>query len=117
MDECDGEWLNTVFELLASSRRRCLLYYLKDVEYATVDELVHEIAVDEEGMVPESVDDTNEIELSLVHNHLPRLDAHDVVAYENDTRCVVVDDGFDDVRETIERSIAIEDGSVAASES
>lgn len=87
-DPADGESgqrLDDAFTLLASAQRRYLLYYLSSMEGAetTLERAVE--AVEEYEPSAESADSLptrQRIRLSLVHDHLPRLVAADVLEYD-----------------------------------
>lgn len=77
--------LDAAFDLLSAARRRHLLYFLstRTDETATVEEAVEAVlafadASDEDGELPAR----QSVRLSLIHSHIPRLDANDVVEYD-----------------------------------
>lgn len=78
---------DTVFELLAEQRRRYLLESLAEHGYSlTLADLADEVASRERDAhiaeIPE--DDVLEVYLALYHQHVPKLAAADVVAYDQD---------------------------------
>lgn len=84
-DAHETNQLDTVFGLLRAARRRYLLYYLYDAEdeVISVEELVE--AVREYEGADTTADDLPQrqsIRTSVVHNHLPRLGAMNVLDYD-----------------------------------
>jgi len=78
---------DTVFEVLAEQRRRFLLESLAEHGYSlTLADLADEVASREyDAHITEiSEDDVLEVYLSLYHQHVPKLAAADVVAYDQD---------------------------------
>lgn len=83
MSQLDG-----AYDLLANSRRRYLLQFLRENgEEATIETLATELAAWERDESVEDVDDTarKRARIALVHKHLPKLADHDVVAYDQET--------------------------------
>lgn len=80
--------LTEIFSLLASAERQQVLIELWESGRTTVDELSRRIAAEDDER---SSNDVEYIEIQLVHNHLPRLEAYGVIEY---------DDGSGDVRLT-----------------
>jgi len=83
---CDGGRapLDRAFEALADTRKRYVAYHLLDVGGADVQELAEHVAAREcDGTVTAAPEDHAEaVRLDLYHNHLPKLDALDVVEYD-----------------------------------
>ena len=78
-----------VFELLGNERRRSCLQRLAAADGAiTVQDLATEVAelVSDEGMSPDEI--RNSVYISLCQNHLPKLDAADVVEYDSAEKVV-----------------------------
>ena len=94
-----------VRSVLGKTRRRFVLYYLLSNEYTDIDSLSVQIAAWEEEESVTSVDEAarRRVKISLHHNHLPRLERHDIVEFDVRSGDVVRSDGFDDVRPTVER--------------
>lgn len=68
--------------LLASERRRLLLTVLENREStATLDDLAAAIADRENEREMANGEAVERVKLTLHHNHLPKLDEHDVVDY------------------------------------
>jgi hypothetical protein len=81
----------TVLALLSHPVRRHALLVLRERDCAvTLDELAHAVALREHGVtLGESVGDRFErVRVYLHHNHLPKLRAADVVAYDPDRETV-----------------------------
>lgn len=97
-----GERLRSVF---GKARRRFALYYLLSNEHTDIDSLSVQIAAWEQGESVTAVEeaDRRSVKISLHHNHLPRLEACDIIEFDVRNGDVVRSTGFDDVRQTIER--------------
>lgn len=102
--------LDTVFTLLADSRRRYVCYHFLKTEYATLENLSRRIAGWEAGVAPRAVseDDREAVAVSLVHKHLPRLADADVVDYDVRSGDVVASDRFEAIRPFLEEARSIE---------
>ncbi|MFC4439156.1 MULTISPECIES: DUF7344 domain-containing protein [Natrialbaceae] len=90
----------TAYRLLSDPDRRDLLSRLEPGEPTTVDELVRDIATRNRDASIDDVDRTvvRRIDISLVHNHLPRLADHGVITYAPAERIVVLKREFDSPR-------------------
>lgn len=90
----------TAYRLLSDPDRRYLLSRLEPGEPTTVDELVRDIATRNRDASIDAVDRTvvRRIEISLVHNHLPRLADHGVITYSPAEKIVVLRPEFDTPR-------------------
>ncbi|WP_162994016.1 DUF7504 family protein [Halalkalicoccus subterraneus] len=75
-DPVRGPSPDVVFDVLRASRRRYVLHFLSDRESTTVSALVAWLARHE------SESETNRIELSLRHTHLPKLENTGLIAVE-----------------------------------
>lgn len=67
--------LDEILRVLTAKRRRYVLYYLREEEMATLNELARQLVAWEEQQAPEAVLDAD-IErhaLELYHEHLPQL--------------------------------------------
>ena len=82
--EGGGITLDTVFDCLRHPRRRFVLYYLRECEVVTMDELAEQIAAQETDTPPEEVDadQRKPIETNLVHVHLPKLADTLIIEYD-----------------------------------
>ena len=88
----------TALDLLASERRQQLIQYLRAERAATVDELV--AAIEDPG-------DRQNVRLSLVHTHLPKLvDASAISDVKSDVERRVVYDGLPVDEQTVERLLS-----------
>ena len=100
--------------LLTHPRRRTLLTHLNDGEQRTIETLVTQISETEETAGAEddqystaSAENREQIHVSLVHNHLPRLADNDCVEYDAVTGTVQLTDvGKSLVESTLFASIA-----------
>lgn len=87
--------LDRVFDLLSEERRRYALYYLANRESAVpVSELADAVADwededrDERGDADGPWTNTDQIELTLQHNHLPRASEAEFIEYDADREVV-----------------------------
>ncbi|MEY7848744.1 hypothetical protein AB7C87_06015 [Natrarchaeobius sp. A-rgal3] len=81
----------TVHSLLSDRRRRHLLSRLCETRRLTVSTLASELAERERAEAsPEQLSVRREIEISLVHNHLPRLADYRVLEYTSHGDDIVV---------------------------
>ncbi|MDQ2050031.1 hypothetical protein RBH26_05995 [Natronolimnohabitans sp. A-GB9] len=71
------------FEAFSDERRQHVLEYLSDYGIATLDELTTRVASREESPAEEQ-----QIGISLVHNHLPKLEETDIIAYDPDHKTI-----------------------------
>ena len=92
-------------ELLANTRRRYLLYQLVESGPRNVEELSTQIAAweNESSLSSVSREDHQQVYISLVHNHLPRLADYDIIDYDIRSGDVVCSDGFDDIQKLLEQ--------------
>ena len=111
--------LDTVFTLLAESRRRHLLYHFLENDWANVETLSRQITAWESNVQLREVDDDEreQVAVSLVHNHLPRLADHDVLEYDPRNGDVVTSSGFEEVRPFVEQAYEIEQDADAPEQS
>lgn len=96
-----------IFEVLSSSRRRLLLYYLHDRGgRAPLDELAQEIASIESGIPIEELDKQayKRIYISLYQTHVPNLEKHGLVTYDEEDKRVALTDRIDQVITTVDVS-------------
>ena len=88
---------DTIYTLVADSQRRHLLDALQQVRSATVAECARMIAARDRNAPLLEEDARDRIQLSLVHNHLPRLADYDVVEYNAERGEVQVGDAFEEL--------------------
>lgn len=76
--------MDQIFEALTDQTRRFVLYYLRDHEVVSVDDLAREVAAVEAGIPPDGVseDERERAATRLVHNHLPRLEDARFIEYD-----------------------------------
>lgn len=76
--------LNQIFGSLADSRRRYVLYYLRDCERASIDDLATQIVAWERGIPRADVSDQvhRRVKTDLVHNHLEKLEENKLIEYD-----------------------------------
>jgi hypothetical protein len=90
------EDVNEAFDLLRNARRRGVLYVLKRNGRMSVHTIARRIAEwQSEGN--SSAPDTESIETSLVHAHLPKLDDAGVIEYDRDEEAVELDESARDL--------------------
>lgn len=79
-----GLWISEFLQVLANKRRRYALYYLRDQECSTLDDLSKQIAAQEHATSPEEVDEQayKNVRINLYHAHLPKLEETGVIAYD-----------------------------------
>lgn len=81
----DGE---TARMIVSHPHRRFLVVELEPGETVSVSEVVHEVASRDPDVSTADADDERSVRrritIDLVHNHLPRLDEHDVVEYDSE---------------------------------
>ncbi|MCW8172676.1 hypothetical protein D8S78_11545 [Natrialba swarupiae] len=99
MDNCEGMFLDSVYDMLSETRCRYVLYHLNQVEETTVKELARVVTRREQDRP-----DEDNVTISLIYDHLPRLAGVGVIDYERANGTVETTDRFDPARETIERS-------------
>lgn len=79
----------TTLELLANEQRRLLLLVLQDsTGRISLDELARSVAAraNEDTSLTDSGPSTDQVAISLHHNHLPKLDDAGIVDYDVDRR-------------------------------
>lgn len=94
------------YDLLAAPRRRHLLSLLCEFDRLDLEVVTVELAAREIGAVDEPVPEAarRRVRVALVHNHLPRLADHGIVAYDLQTKTIVPAEGFDAFEPAVERA-------------
>lgn len=96
--------VDRIFDALSQVERRYALYYLRDRETATVEELATVLAGwlrsrrDQQEIVTPG--DRQRVKVSLHHNHLPKLEDAGFVRYDHGSGSVALDvsgEAFDEV--------------------
>lgn len=99
-----------VFNVLSDARRRHVLYYLREHDAASLDELADVIAgwltVDRVTITTPTRRDR--IRINLHHVHLPMLDDIGFLAYDREAHCARLRDLSDEAEALIDRSLAVE---------
>ncbi|MDQ2049804.1 hypothetical protein RBH26_04845 [Natronolimnohabitans sp. A-GB9] len=105
MNDATATRMEAACSLLAESQRRYLLYQLAERGGGNVEDLVTEIAAWERDVRPDQVDKEirQQIYVSLVHNHLPRLADYGIIDYDLRSGDIVLDDGFEDIKPLLEQ--------------
>lgn len=78
--------VDALLDALSHSRRRYVLYFLRDEQTATLDEVARRIAAWERGVPLEAVsadDDAEAVRAALYHKHLPVLADAMLVEYDD----------------------------------
>lgn len=113
MQQPDGHAsrMEAACQLLAAPVRRYLLYVLAGEGHDNLDTLVPQIVAWLDDEPPAFVDDArcHTLRISLVHNHLPRLQEHDIVEYDLRSGDVVRSDGFSDIESLLRQFRETED--------
>lgn len=81
--------LDTIFDLLTEQRRRYVLYYLDSQDRPVpIEEITEQIARWESEGSPETIpaQTSDQIEITLAHRHLPKLDSAHCIEYDSDTQ-------------------------------
>lgn len=90
--------LETIHSLLSNPVRTTLLRHLSVAGRVTTADAAARIATwDDTGSADSPWEEQTTVFVQLVHNHLPRLDNHDVVAYDRSSEHVARGQNFDDV--------------------
>jgi len=99
-DEC--------FELLSNPRRRYVLYCFQNADEASLGELAERIAAWENDVAVEEVSyrERKRVYTSLQQVHLPRLDDHDVVDFDDQSGVVTAETAFEELSEYLQRDQA-----------
>lgn len=79
-----------IFGALAHQRRRCVLYYLRDNEQASIDDLASHLTALEQDtprneMTPEAI---KQVKTTLIQIHLPKLDDYGLIDYDRRSETV-----------------------------
>jgi hypothetical protein len=90
------EDVSHAFELLQDARRRGVLYTVKRNGESNVETVAHRIAA-WESAGNERTTRPKTVEVSLVHTHLPKLDAADVIEYDRERGTVELGDAASDL--------------------
>lgn len=96
---------DAMYDLLADERRRIVISRVLTDESVSVEDLSGTIAAHERGVTRGAIDrdDRQPITVSLVHNHLPRLDDRGIVAYDHEEKTVEPGPEIDAIEPLIER--------------
>jgi len=95
----------TVRTLCSHPTRRSVLDVLRTTDQVTPRELARCIVTSDRGLERDGsgLAARRTITVALVHNHLPRLDAHDVVEYRGPEAAVTPGENFDDLVSVLDR--------------
>lgn len=77
-------FLSRILGALAHQRRRYVLYYLHDHERTQTDDLAVQVAAWEQDIPITDVpaEEAEQVKMNLVHSHLPKLEDHGLVEYD-----------------------------------
>jgi hypothetical protein len=95
------EDVSEAFNLLRNARRRGVLYTLERNERTSVEALASRIA-EWQSEESERAPDAGSVETSLVHSHLPKLDAAGVIEYDRDEQVVELAEAAGDLGPLLE---------------
>ena len=111
----DSLSLDGIYGLLAASRRRYILYYVSENERTSVEELSLQVTAweNDEPVSAVGESDRRDVVVSLRHAHLPKLESHGVVEYDERSGKVVTVDGFETLWRSVERAWEKEDVTTA----
>lgn len=100
MSQTKASRMEAACSLLAESERRFLLYQLAETGSANLEELISQIIVwkQDESAAAIDPDRQEQLYISMVHNHLPRLTDYDIIEYDLRSGDVVLSAGFDDIK-------------------
>lgn len=90
-DRLTAQRLDTLLDVLSAESRRMVVAYLREHDTASVDELTDVVVGWSQARGERVAGDTWERTRTLLHhNHLPALDAADLVAYDVDEQTVEI---------------------------
>jgi len=97
--------IETIYTLLSNGTARAVLEILRTVDRTTPEELGRRLASSDHDHETADKGPTTRraITIALVHNHLPRLDTHDVVDYRHQDGEVTRGEHFGDLEPFLER--------------
>ncbi|UTF53548.1 DUF7344 domain-containing protein [Natronosalvus rutilus] len=101
--------VEAVFEALSDARRRYVLSLLLTRPRVGVEELCDEVVGWERAGADGAVVRDSMITVSLVHNHLPKLDDLGLVDYDAENGCVAQADVDLETRRIVERAIELDE--------
>ncbi|MFC7044956.1 hypothetical protein ACFQH6_05520 [Halobacteriaceae archaeon GCM10025711] len=97
-----GMTMDAAFRVLADRRRRYVLYHLRDEERVTTLDALTESVTRWERTDGDADVDAERIAVSLVHNHLPKLEENGAVEYDRRQGDVVTAERFDELVSILE---------------
>ncbi|WP_148225339.1 DUF7344 domain-containing protein [Haloterrigena turkmenica] len=98
--DAGGDQQDKLFDVLSNQRRRVLLYSLQASQMpVSVGELATKLATWEaqQPLSDRSGDDRTTIEISLVHNHLPKMAEAALIKYDDTERSVALANQTDEL--------------------
>lgn len=99
--DVDGDGRDELFDALSNQRRRVLLYALRGEKtpVSVADLTTKLVSWEAHRSVPDrSGDDREAIEISLLHNHLPKLADAELIEYDATRRSVLLANRTDELR-------------------
>ncbi|ELY76757.1 DUF7344 domain-containing protein [Natrinema pallidum] len=105
MNQTNASRMEAACSLLAESERRFLLYQLADEGSANLEDLIVQVAAWELDARADTIDKEvrQRVYVSLVHNHLPRLEDYDIIEYDLRSGDIVLAEGFEDIKPLLEQ--------------
>jgi DNA-binding transcriptional ArsR family regulator len=82
--------LDTYLKLISDSQRRRIIHQLRDetTGKATVEDLVEQLYNGESAPLTAERMDRDQLSIQLIHNHLPKLDEHEIIQYDQENKVV-----------------------------
>lgn len=82
--------LDTYLELISDRQRRRIIHQLRDetTGKATVEDLVGQLHDGGSAPMTEERTDRDQLSIQLIHNHLPKLDEHGIIQYDQESNIV-----------------------------
>jgi DNA-binding transcriptional ArsR family regulator len=82
--------LDACLKLISDRQRRKIIHHLRDetAGETRVEGLVDHLHDSEAGGVAEARPDQNQLSIQLIHNHLPKLDDHGIIHYDQENKIV-----------------------------
>jgi len=82
--------LDTYLQLISDGHRRRIIHQLRDetTGKATVEDLVDQLHGGKSALLTAERTDRDQLSIQLIHNHLPKLDEHGIIQYDQENKVV-----------------------------